>query len=179
MISELKHQLNISSSRITLLYASEILLQKVLENESESAKYFDVTFAEEWNAFGKFVFEWSLDQQLKYPDKKHWLSYFIYVENANCIIGTCGFKGPPSEEGTVEIGYEISPAYRRKGYAAEAAHALCKFASKHKEINSVIAHTLADDSRSPGVLQKYGFVYSESLLDPEDGEVKRWILVQK
>lgn len=77
----------------------------------------------------------------------------------NCMIGDLCFKGEPCENGSVEIGYGIYPAFERKGYITEAVEVLCLWAMNQKYVRSVRAETLPDNIASQRVLQKNGFVF--------------------
>jgi [ribosomal protein S5]-alanine N-acetyltransferase len=86
----------------------------------------------------------------------------------NCMIGDLCFKGEPCENGSVEIGYGIYPAYERKGYITEAVKVLCLWALNQKYVRSVRAETLPGNIASQRVLQKNGFV----LMGTENGYMK-------
>jgi [ribosomal protein S5]-alanine N-acetyltransferase len=43
-------------------------------------------------------------------------------------------------------------------------------------VSMVIAHTLANDNPSTGVLRRLGFTKTRELVDPEDGPIWRWEL---
>ena len=73
------------------------------------------------------------------------------------LVGAGGYKGRPSPEGTVEIGYSIVPEYQRRGLATEAAAALVARAFCDTRVNRVIAETLPKLAPSIGVLRKNGF----------------------
>jgi RimJ/RimL family protein N-acetyltransferase len=73
-------------------------------------------------------------------------------------IGTAGFFGPP-RDGVVEIGYGIVPSRRRRGYAAEAVHALLGLAAAQPGVTEVVAHAEADNVASIRVLEKSGLSY--------------------
>src|SRR5258708_6060138 len=46
--------------------------------------------------------------------------WLIIERNTNTVVGDIGFMGPPSAEGSLEIGYSVIPDRRRRGYATEA-----------------------------------------------------------
>ena len=73
------------------------------------------------------------------------------------LIGSAGYKGPPSADGSVEVGYGIVEDHRRRGYATEAAMGLVDRAFSVAEVGRVIAETLPELAGSIGVLHKCGF----------------------
>jgi RimJ/RimL family protein N-acetyltransferase len=103
------------------------------------------------------------------------LGFAVRHEGEGKVIGTAGFKGPPSPEGVVEIAYAIVPAFEGRGCATEAARALIDFASRH-QVSTVIAHTLPALNASCRVLSKCGFERTGEVIDPDDGPVWRWEL---
>jgi [ribosomal protein S5]-alanine N-acetyltransferase len=93
----------------------------------------------------------------------------------NVLIGTCGFPGPPDENGVAEIAYGIAPTYQGKGYATEAAKALIDFARKDPRVKTICAHTLAEPNASTRILEKCGFKKTADAVDPENNlPVWRW-----
>ena len=104
-----------------------------------------------------------------------WIHGFLLVHRATeCVVGKCGFKGPPDADGVVEIAYGVSPEHQGKGYATEAAAALASYALDHAQVRIVRAHTLPESNASTRVLTKCGFRHVGQVIDPEDGPVWRW-----
>jgi [ribosomal protein S5]-alanine N-acetyltransferase len=73
------------------------------------------------------------------------------------LVGDAGFHGPPDESGTVEIGYEVAPGQRRKGYATETVAALVSWALKQEGVRRIVAAPLPDNTASRRVLEHAGF----------------------
>jgi RimJ/RimL family protein N-acetyltransferase len=104
-----------------------------------------------------------------------WTHGFSLVHrDSDTVVGMCGFKGPPDADDVVEIAYGVSPEYRRKGYATEAAQALTDYAFSSGKVRVVRAHTLPEPNASTRVLTKCGFRRIGEVVDPEDGLVWRW-----
>ena len=95
------------------------------------------------------------------PDETGWWSWYFVLDNkltgSRMLIGNGGFKGPPNEEGTVEIGYSLLPPHRNKGYTTEAVQVLVSWAFEHPEVARVIAEARPRNTASVRVLQKVGF----------------------
>lgn len=107
-----------------------------------------------------------------------WGSYFIVGKSDREMWGTCCFKGRPDASGFVEIGYEVKSRYQNMGVATEVTEALIKFAFG-EGLNGIVAHTLCEENASVKVLRKNGFQLHGQVIDPEDGPVWKWLLVQK
>ena len=99
--------------------------------------------------------------------------HLFFDAESGALVGSGGFVGPPAD-GTVEIGYEIAPAFRGLGYGSAAAAALRDKAVASGEVETVIAHTLAVEGPSTGVLTALGFERVATLTDPDEGELWRW-----
>ena len=103
-----------------------------------------------------------------------WTHGFAIVERASgTTVGGCAYKGPPDDDGVVEIAYGVEPAYRRRGYAKEAAAALIDYATQ-AGVRLVRAHTRPENDASARVLESCGFDCLGEVMDPEDGLVWRW-----
>lgn len=109
-------------------------------NDDESTNYF-LKYAEENPHAGGFTF-WYI---------------ILHKFNTRAVIGNIGFKGMPTENGTVEVGYSIMETHQKKGYAPEALAALIKWAFIQPKVKSIIAETFPDLIPSQRVLEKNGF----------------------
>ena len=104
-----------------------------------------------------------------------WILGFQIVRRDNDVnVGQCGFKGPPTPDGVVEIAYGVEPESEGNGFATEAAQALVDYAFQHKDVLLVRAHTLPEANASTCVLTKCGFRHVGETTDPDDGPVWRW-----
>lgn len=120
--------------------------------------------------------EW-LDRMRASPPSP-WTHGFAIVDPATgSTIGGCGFKGPPGDDGAVEIAYGVDEEHRGRGYAKEAAAALVEFALG-AGARVVRAHTRLENGASDRVLMSCGFVSVGEVTDPEDGLVRRWELLR-
>ena len=118
-----------------------------------------------------------LDQLRASTEYDPWRHGFAVVEgDSDTVVGAAGFKGPPDDDGVVEIAYGIVPACEGRGYATEAAAALVDFARGDARTRIVRAHTLPERNASTHVLTKCGFEFRGEVIDPEDGLVWRWEL---
>jgi RimJ/RimL family protein N-acetyltransferase len=102
-----------------------------------------------------------------------WPAYFFVSKQLGSIVGNGGFCGPP-RSGEVEIGYEVAPAFRGRGFATQAAARMVAKAFESPLVHAVVAHTLAEKNASNAVLKKLGMQFDEELPHDEVGSVWRW-----
>ncbi len=71
--------------------------------------------------------------------------------------GLIGFKGEPTADGRVAIGYGIDPAFRNQGFATEAVGGVIQWAAQQPACKFVTATTDKDNAASQHVLNNNGF----------------------
>jgi len=92
------------------------------------------------------------------------------------VVGMCSYKGAPSAEGAVEIGYGIGPERRRRGYATQAVTLLIEAARRDERVRSITAETALANLPSQRVLEANGFVQTGRGMDDDEGETIVWRL---
>ena len=105
-----------------------------------------------------------------------WGGYLAVDQRSGLVVGSCAFKGPPTEDGSVEIAYYTFGPYEGRGYAKGMARALISIALSSPRVRRVVAHTLPERSPSTSVLRSVGMGFVGEVRDPEDGPVWRWQL---
>ena len=105
-------------------------------------------------------FQFAVDQLARGTEHANW--WLVILKEDQVLIGTVGYKGPPSADGTVELGYAIVEERQQKGYAVEAVKGLVSHALAVPRVRRVIAETLPSLTPSIGVLKKCGFEQMES-----------------
>jgi RimJ/RimL family protein N-acetyltransferase len=83
-------------------------------------------------------------------------TYQIVRQLDGVVIGDCGFHGTPTDDGAVEIGYNIAASCERRGYASEAVEALIGFALIQHGVKRVRAETTRANQASRRVMEKAG-----------------------
>jgi RimJ/RimL family protein N-acetyltransferase len=90
------------------------------------------------------------------------------------VVAAAGFFGPPSPDGTVELGYSVCPDWRRLGFATSIASALATHAAAQPGVTRIVAQTSDDNPASVAVLERAGFV-SEPSPEPPPHRLFRWV----
>ncbi|MBT2133481.1 GNAT family N-acetyltransferase [Croceibacterium sp. LX-88] len=102
-----------------------------------------------------------------------WCSWIGWLDGIPVTMG--GFTGPPTEDGTVEIGYLTFTDHQGRGHATALTGFLVATA-RRGGVARIIAHTLSEPNASTRVLEKNGFVRDGEAHDPDAGTVWRWSL---
>lgn len=91
------------------------------------------------------------------PEPRNQHRWILVLKQTGEKIGTCGVHCWDRESASAEVGYDLQPAYWRKGYMSEAMQALCAFARDRMEAKSLILHIAEDNIASIKTAEKFGF----------------------
>lgn len=167
----------LQTERLFLIPANLPMLEAIAEEDwaALSALLGGVDMADHWLHFPEAMI-WMRDFLLEHEADLGWWNYLIVHRQDVRLIGTCGYKGTPSFEGEVEIGYEIAESYQFQGLATEAARALVENAFRFEAVKRIMACTLPEKNASNHLLQKIGFQFVGEQFDIEDGKIWEWSL---
>lgn len=90
-----------------------------------------------------------------------WFYWAIVIKGAAQLIGTICLWNIDEKNSSIDVGYEMLPAYQGHGFMHEALIAVVGFATKTLGFKTVTAYTMADNERSVKLLTKTGFVKDE------------------
>lgn len=91
------------------------------------------------------------------PQTERFGIWVMIERDSGTVVGDIGFHGPADESGSIELGYSVIPARRRRGYATEAATGLIGWALSQPGIQLVVAGCEAENAASIGTLERVGF----------------------
>ena len=105
---------------------------------------------------------WTLRAVEESPAAAGWWMYYLAAGEGEGreLVGLVGYKGPPQEDGTVEVGYGVLDGHRRRGYATEATQALIDRAFGFPRVTRVIAETYPHLVPSIGVMDRCGLAFA-------------------
>jgi len=161
----------IVTERLRLVPASPALVQAALSGRAALAEALGVAVSESWphQYLDRAALEYTLERVGGPPAPAGWWLHFVVLDRGDAgslLVGTAGFKGPVSADGSVEVGYGIVKDHQRRGYASEAVRGLLAQAFAVPEVRRVIAETLPELVASIGVLRKCGFRPAEGGSEP-------------
>ena len=166
----------IETDNLKLIPCDTKILESAIKGNEFLAQKLKVSVQDNWTEFGVGALQYSLDRLIASAEENGWWTYFPIHKEDNNLIGSGGYKGKPTTEGIVELGYEIAPGYRNRGLATEMTKGLIENAFKDKRVKLIIAHTLGEENPSTNVLQKCGFEKVLEINDPDDGLIWKWEL---
>lgn len=151
----------LQTPRLTLVPAAPALVRAEMDDRDAFARLLGAEVPAAWPPplNDRDSMAWVAGLLEAHPDSVGWAAWYFLrrLPDRSVAIGTGGFKGPPSADGTVEVGYSVLEAHQRLGFATEAVGALVEWAFSHAGVRRVVAHTLPDGFASQAVLRKCGF----------------------
>lgn len=164
------------SDRIYLINCDEKLLKTILKGDKYLSQKLEINIPNQWCNFGKEIFGYTLEKIKEKPTEVKWFSYLAIENKTRTLIGSCGFKGAPDQEGMVEIGYEVAEDFRNQGYATEMTRLLIDLAFMDEKVKKIQAHTFAEKNASVRVLEKCNFNFIKESHDENDhGLIWKWV----
>ena len=155
--------MSIQTERMELIPATPDLIRAALVDHAYLGKCLGARIPASWppEFYDAVGLEYTLLRLEAGAEQAGWWMHFFVLRGQSpegrVLIGTGGYKGPPADDSTVEIGYTVASEYQRKGYATEASRGLVSHAFKFPEVRRVVAETLMELTASIGVLEKLGF----------------------
>ena len=159
--------------RLNLVDGTLALLTAALADKSALETLLGVSVADDWAGFPEAL-PILCESYRASPEGHRWGSLFFVEPEARMLVGFGGFKGPPSSDAVVEVGYAIAPAFRGKGLATDAVIQMVQRAFSDTTVRAVDAHTLGHANPSTRVLEKSGFQKIAEFNDPDDGLIWQW-----
>lgn len=154
--------LRINTDRLELIASTAAMVRSEIAGDHALPHLLDTQIAAGWPCeyWDRPAMEWTLNSIEAGPMADGWgMWYWVLkppVVRQRTLIGNGGFKGPPSADGMIEIGYSIVPEYRCRGLATEACLALTTWALRDPRVRLLTAETFPHLIPSLGVMRKLG-----------------------
>ncbi|MBL6448160.1 GNAT family N-acetyltransferase [Fulvivirga sp. 29W222] len=96
-------------------------------------------------------------QHKSLDDLDEWIQLGIELKSEKQLIGDCAIKRHDRNGSIVEIGYAISPAYQRRGYAHEAVNQLIRHLFTEHGVHRITARLDPRNESSLALLNRLNF----------------------
>jgi ribosomal-protein-alanine N-acetyltransferase len=162
----------VSSDRLDLLTLSLELMEALQRGELESAQEMvGYRIPADWPQVMASVLRFRIPIARANPEALPLLLRAMVLRADPAVaVGRLGFHGPVDDDGMLEIGYEVFPAYRRQGYAREAVVAMLGWARRDPAVMRFRASVSPENEASRNLVAGLGFIEVGSQWDDEDGE---------
>ena len=144
------------TNNLRVITVERVHVEAFLRDKRELAAILRVTVPDGWPHFPEAFSLPANESRRSERSPTDWPGYFFIHPQERALVGNGGFTGEPDDSGVVEIGYEIAPEHRNRGFATEAARAMIDNAFTHEEVRAVVAHTLAETNASNSGVRKVG-----------------------
>src|SRR2546423_334815 len=104
---------------LNLVSASFELLDAAIEDPPKLGRLLAATVADGWAGFPESL-PGLRNSCARNPGGHVWGTFLFVLDDPRTLVGLGGYKGGPSNEGMVELGYAIAPAFRGRGLATAA-----------------------------------------------------------
>jgi len=108
------------------------------------------------------------------PEEAVWWAWLLIRRDDRRPLGSAGFGGRPTEDGTVYMGWSVYPQVEGFGYATEAARALVDWVLGQNDVRRVQATIPVGHLASIRVAEKSGFHQVGESENLEVGTVSIW-----
>lgn len=156
----------IASERLTLISGTRAIFAVQPTERERLAALLQATVPDNWppQHYDQQVLDYLIWYLAGHEGTEVWLMWYMLLpaaaQDTPVVIGSIGFTGAPSYDGTLELGYSVLAQYQRKGYASEAIATLLAWAFAHEQVRRVRAYTYPTLAASIRVLEKTGFCYT-------------------
>jgi len=156
----------ISTARLDLVLLDRAWLQAYVDQQPLPNRGF--SDPEDFLGGSEYVVHMRAEQAAGDPAQEPWLLRAMVVREQAVAVGYVNFHAPPDERSMVEIGYQVLPAHRRRGYASEAAEGMWRWAAQHgaQVLRASISPT---NEPSLAMIRGAGFTPVGEQLDERDG----------
>lgn len=101
-------------------------------------------------------------------------TFVIIHKSSKTAVGVIGTKTDCFLQDSIEIGYGVLPDAWGKGFATRALQLLCNWLFSLPNIKLITAETSQSNTASQRVLEKCGFIKTDTGWSEEDGDLFLW-----
>jgi ribosomal-protein-alanine N-acetyltransferase len=157
--------MEIRTRRLELLAATAAMIRAEIHDRAEFGRLVQAEVPENWPPplNDEASQQWTLRFLLSNPQSPGFGYWYLTLpeesRGSRILVGIAGFKGSPTAEGVVEIGYSVMEDRQQNGYGSEAASGLIAWAFEHPEVTQVLAETYPHLRPSIRVMERNGMSF--------------------
>jgi len=161
----------VAGVRVRIVQLDAATLAALADGDLDRARLSSPVPLTPWLAGPESVGTWRFRarQAVETPDDLPWVTGVLWDEDLEEAVGKAGFHAAPNDDGMVELGYAVDPAYRRRGYARAALESLIARARAEPSVRVLRATVSPDNAPSLALIAQYPFVEVGEQWDEEDG----------
>ena len=151
-----------SFRNIPRLETERLILRRILpEDEDDMYEYSSDKQTSKYLLWEPHTSRGFTRAHIRYLQKSYQQACFfdwaLIEKESGKMIGTCGFTEIYEKKKCAEVGYVISPAYHRKGFAPEALTRVMEYGFLTLGLEKLSGRFMEDNLASRKVLQRLGF----------------------
>ena len=160
-----------SAPRVRIVHLTAETHAALAAGDLAAAEQLTGLSAPAWLVSEEAIGTWRMraEQVAQHPDALPWVTGLVVDETSGEVVGKAGFHGPPDNDGMVEVGYAVDPAYRRRGYARAVLLTMLDRAQSDPLVHTFRATVSPDNTASLGLVTQLPFVEVGEQWDDEDG----------
>ncbi len=162
------------------LQTARFILRRV--NESDAEKIFQIRSDEAYSKFTGVKRYETVKEAEAYVvkiegmiDRNEAILWSFDMKGTNEYVGGISLWNISDDKTQAEIGYDLLPQYRGKGYIQEVINAVCNYAFEVLKLDKIVAeHVRVENIKSIKVLERHGFLLEKTFqVEKDDGSIEQ------
>jgi RimJ/RimL family protein N-acetyltransferase len=105
----------------------------------------------------------------KNPESAKYLLRVAVLKQSMVVVGSAGFHNLPAENGMIEIGFGVDPAFQNKGYGKQILHGMWSWVVGEPGVKTLRYTVSPSNLISKQIIQKLEFKLVGEQMDDVDG----------
>ena len=110
-----------------------------------------------------------INQVRKNPEAAKYLLRVAVLKQHMVVVGSAGFHTLPDENGMIEIGFGVDPAFQNKGYGKQILHGMWGWVVNEPRVKTLRYTVSPENLISQHIIKKLRFDLVGEQMDEEDG----------
>ncbi len=110
-----------------------------------------------------------INEVRKNPEAAKYLLRVAVLKQSMVVVGSAGFHNLPDENGMIEIGFGVDPAFQNKGYGKQILHGMWGWVVKEPGVKTLRYTVSPSNLISKQIIQKLEFKLVGEQMDDIDG----------